>query len=251
MNAMKNKIKSQRGASITFALLLFLVCAIISSIVIVAATAAAGRMSGQVDMDGRYYAVTSVASKLKTEIEGKEVTLSYNEDNPSEATVTGDVSVLLSAVSKDLMKAASTNTDVTDSSPFITIPTKTTSADSSGGSGETDASAGENGGEAASNNSDNSGSSSDTSEKDDESGSTQSNNDITCTVKKKVTNGGLLVFDISASGGNMSKGSYELEVTFSSKLKYHSTDVNNKNKTATVSWKLINMRKMRADYAAS
>ena len=44
MNALKNKIKSQRGASITFALLLFLVCAVISGIVIVAATAASGRM---------------------------------------------------------------------------------------------------------------------------------------------------------------------------------------------------------------
>lgn len=81
MAAMKNKIKSQRGASITFALLLFLVCAVISSVVIVAATAAAGRMSEQADMDERYYAVTAVANKLKTimDNEGKEFKLQYTK----------------------------------------------------------------------------------------------------------------------------------------------------------------------------
>ena len=81
MNAMKNKIKSQRGASITFALLLFLVCAVISSVIIVAATAAAGRMSEQAEMDERYYAVTAVANKLITIMknEDKEVKLQYTK----------------------------------------------------------------------------------------------------------------------------------------------------------------------------
>jgi len=78
MNAMKNKIKSQRGASITFALLLFLVCAVISGVVIVAATAAAGRMSEQADMDERYYAVTAVADRLNQVFDGKEVIVTYD-----------------------------------------------------------------------------------------------------------------------------------------------------------------------------
>ena len=64
MNAMKKKIKSDRGASISFALLLFLVCAVISSIVIVAGTTASGRMSEIAKMDQRYYSVTSAARLL-------------------------------------------------------------------------------------------------------------------------------------------------------------------------------------------
>jgi len=81
MKAIKNKLQSKRGASITFALLLFLVCAVISGVVIVAATAAAGRMSEQSDMDERYYAVTAVANKLKTimDNEGKEIKLQYTK----------------------------------------------------------------------------------------------------------------------------------------------------------------------------
>ena len=41
MNGIGQKLRSDRGASITFALLLFLVCAVVSSVVIVAGTAAA------------------------------------------------------------------------------------------------------------------------------------------------------------------------------------------------------------------
>jgi len=218
MNAMKNKIKSQRGASITFALLLFLVCAIISGVVIVAATAAAGRMSGQVDMDGRYYAVTAVASKLKNELENQTVTLQYQEDKPEEATVVEDVSVLLATVSKDLLKAVISGNDEVDSGSFITIPVKNSTVGTTNSDGDG---------------------------KDD---TEDNSNEVTCSVSKKVTNSGLLVFDIVATGGNLSKGSYKLSVTFSSKLKYHATDVNKTDKTATLTWKLINLRKIRSDY---
>ena len=69
MNRIKKKIKSNNGASITFALLIFLVCAVISGIVIVAATTSAGRMSKTTEMDQRYYAVTSAAELLKEYID--------------------------------------------------------------------------------------------------------------------------------------------------------------------------------------
>ena len=75
MNAMKNKIKSQRGASITFALLLFLVCAMVSSVVIVAATTAGGRMSNLPDIDQRYYAVSSAAELLGKALNEQVVTV--------------------------------------------------------------------------------------------------------------------------------------------------------------------------------
>ena len=41
MIAIKNKLQSKRGASITFALLLFLVCSVVSIVVVVAGSAAA------------------------------------------------------------------------------------------------------------------------------------------------------------------------------------------------------------------
>ena len=91
MNALKNKIKSQRGASITFALLLFLVCAIISGIVVVAATAAAGRMSQRAEIDQRYYAVISAGGLLRDDFNGKAISVQYkitggSSSTPPEAT---------------------------------------------------------------------------------------------------------------------------------------------------------------------
>ena len=64
-NRILTKLRSRTGASITFALLLFLVCAVLSSVIIVAASAAAGRMSGIAEADQRYYAVTSAAELLR------------------------------------------------------------------------------------------------------------------------------------------------------------------------------------------
>lgn len=61
---MKNKLKSQRGASLILALLLFLVCAVIGSIVLIAGTASAGRLSELTEADQRYYSVSSAAQVL-------------------------------------------------------------------------------------------------------------------------------------------------------------------------------------------
>lgn len=75
MNHIRQKLRSRTGASITFALLLFLVCAVLSSVIIVAATAAAGRIAGMVEADQRYYAVTSASALLKELIDKKTVTV--------------------------------------------------------------------------------------------------------------------------------------------------------------------------------
>ena len=72
MKRIKNKLRSQTGASISFALLLFLVCAVLCSVIIVAATAASGRMSGIAETDQRYYAVTSAAELMKDLISGED-----------------------------------------------------------------------------------------------------------------------------------------------------------------------------------
>ena len=58
---MLKKLRSRKGASLTFALLAFLVCAVISAVLLASASAAAGRLSGLAAADRRYYAVTSAA----------------------------------------------------------------------------------------------------------------------------------------------------------------------------------------------
>ena len=71
MNSLRKKLTSQSGASITYALLLFLVCAVVSTVVLAAGTAASGRMSQSVESDQRYYAVTSAAEYIKNQLDGK------------------------------------------------------------------------------------------------------------------------------------------------------------------------------------
>ena len=73
MNRFKKKLRSQTGASITFALLLFLVCAVVGSAVLTAGTAAAGRMAKVAEYDQRYYAVTSAAELLHKLLEESEI----------------------------------------------------------------------------------------------------------------------------------------------------------------------------------
>ena len=74
-----NKLSSARGASLTMALLLFLVCAVVGSVVLAAGTAAAGRISERAQSDQRYFAVTSAAELLAKELDGKSVTIVREE----------------------------------------------------------------------------------------------------------------------------------------------------------------------------
>ena len=69
------KLKSNNGISILVALLLFLVCTVIGSIVLAAATAASGRISGLVESDRRYYAVKSAAELFRDMLDEKELTV--------------------------------------------------------------------------------------------------------------------------------------------------------------------------------
>ena len=75
MNAIKKKLKSEAGASVTFALLLFLVCAVVGSVVLTAGSAAAGRLANLAKMDQQYYSVISAAGLLQKETEEKTVTV--------------------------------------------------------------------------------------------------------------------------------------------------------------------------------
>ena len=61
--------QDEQGASLSIALLLFLVCAVVSTVVLAAGTAASGRMSQSVESDQRYYAVTSAAEYIKNQLQ--------------------------------------------------------------------------------------------------------------------------------------------------------------------------------------
>lgn len=91
MLALRKKVSSEKGASITFALLLFLVCAIISSIVIVAATAVGGRASKMAEMDQRYYAVNSAAELLRDVLEAPEMTVVTGTEKVTPITLGKDM----------------------------------------------------------------------------------------------------------------------------------------------------------------
>lgn len=86
-----SKLRSQAGASITFALLLFLVCAVLSSVILVAATVAAGRMAGIAETDQNYYAVTSAAELIKDMVVDQEP-IEYEKEgdaSPYQCVTTG------------------------------------------------------------------------------------------------------------------------------------------------------------------
>lgn len=78
-----NKLNSKNGASILVALFVLLVCTIISSIVVTAGFASAGRIVGVAQSDQRYYTVTSAANILKDTIENNSVTIvrEYKDDS--------------------------------------------------------------------------------------------------------------------------------------------------------------------------
>lgn len=68
MHAIRKKLQSRRGASLTFALLLFLVCAVVGSLVLVAGTAAAGRLKGLGESEQRFQAVNSAAEMVTRQL---------------------------------------------------------------------------------------------------------------------------------------------------------------------------------------
>ena len=82
------KLKSRSGASFSIALLLFLVCTVVGSVLLAAATTAAGRMSRMAEMDRRYYRVSSAASLLAEELSGEEKKVTVERSKTTVKTVT-------------------------------------------------------------------------------------------------------------------------------------------------------------------
>ena len=73
MNKTRNKLTSSAGASLGISLLLFLVCAVLGSVILTAGTTTMSRVSAVSGSDQRYYSVTSAAELMKKELVGKTV----------------------------------------------------------------------------------------------------------------------------------------------------------------------------------
>ena len=67
---LKHKLASERGASLSMALMLFLVCSVVASIALTASTASVGRLSRLEDAEKSYYHVTSAASVVWDILQG-------------------------------------------------------------------------------------------------------------------------------------------------------------------------------------
>ncbi|MCR5664857.1 MAG: hypothetical protein K6G17_08325 [Oscillospiraceae bacterium] len=83
MLKIREKWRSRRGASITYALLLFLVCAVVGVVVLVAGAGAGGRLSGLAAADQRYYSVSSAAQLFRSQIEGEKQTVTREKTTES------------------------------------------------------------------------------------------------------------------------------------------------------------------------
>ncbi len=73
------KLAEQRGISMPLALLLFLICALLTSVVIAAGTAAVGRSSNLSAGDQRYYSVVSAAELVQSTFDETRVNISCTQ----------------------------------------------------------------------------------------------------------------------------------------------------------------------------
>lgn len=89
----KRKLQAQRGATITAALLFFLVAAVCGSIILAAATATASRVKNQAKDAQAFYAVTSAARLIRDDLMDSKwkltLTETYGDDGTPTVVVSG------------------------------------------------------------------------------------------------------------------------------------------------------------------
>lgn len=78
-NRIKAKVRSEKGSSLVLALFIFMICMTISSVLLAAGTASAGRLSESKKRDGKYYSLQSATKLLEELVDEKGVSISLNE----------------------------------------------------------------------------------------------------------------------------------------------------------------------------
>ena len=74
------KARSQRGLALPIALLLFLICALLASVVLAAATGVSGRHTQLAQADQRYYSVASAAQLMQNEFTSQPVVITCEQE---------------------------------------------------------------------------------------------------------------------------------------------------------------------------
>lgn len=79
MNEVQRKLHDRSGATLTVALLFFVMCAAAGSVILAAATTSTGRLSQLQASDQNYYAVVSAAKLIRDEIDGQTIAVGQKE----------------------------------------------------------------------------------------------------------------------------------------------------------------------------
>ena len=79
MNAVQRKLQDRSGATLTVALLFFIMCAAAGSDILAAATTSTGRLAELQASDQNYYAVVSAAKLIRDEIDGQTIGVKQTE----------------------------------------------------------------------------------------------------------------------------------------------------------------------------
>ena len=89
MNAVQRKLQDRSGATLTVALLFFIMCAA-GSVILAAATTSTGRLSELQASDQNYYAVVSAAKLIRDEIDGQTIGVEQTETKTTTVTTKTD-----------------------------------------------------------------------------------------------------------------------------------------------------------------
>ena len=107
------KFTSAEGMTILIALLFFMMCAVVGSIILTAATAASGRLSNLRDEEKGYFAASSAAEFLRDSIEGTTFQISQTDGQKPVYSVNGyEVTVPQSDALLNLLLNAKADTPV-------------------------------------------------------------------------------------------------------------------------------------------
>lgn len=90
MKAVQRKLQDRSGATLTVALLFFIMCAATGSVILAAATTSTGRLAELQASDQNYYAVVSAAKLLRDEIDGQTIGVKQTETKTTTVTTSTD-----------------------------------------------------------------------------------------------------------------------------------------------------------------
>ena len=90
MNAVQRKLQDRSGATLTVALLFFIMCAATGSVILAAATTSTGRLAELQASDQNYYAVVSAAKLIRDEIDGQTIGVQQMETKTTTVTTSTD-----------------------------------------------------------------------------------------------------------------------------------------------------------------